>query len=196
MFEMPKSEQELEALTQKAHEHARREEFAQALVICQHLILHDATRLAGYRERAEVWQNMKQDDLALSDLREAIAIGSKEPVDYYNLGIALLKRREAREAVEAFSKAIEIGTAQKFQYYTQSSRFHRAAALISLGMAEEALADCDEIEAGYSCYLPAEGVIEKTELLRRINALPRRKPAASKDASKKNVPPKARVRKQ
>lgn len=191
---MPRSEQELEALTQRAHEHTRREEFAQALAICQHLILHKATRLAGYRERAEVWQSMNEPELALADLREAIAIGSQEPVDYYNLGIALLKQRDAREAVQAFTKAMEIGAACKFHYYTPSSRFHRAAALISLSMAEEALADCDKIEDGYSCYLPAEGVITKEELVRRAQALPRRARATSKTDGTKKAAARARDR--
>jgi tetratricopeptide (TPR) repeat protein len=129
------------------------------------MIIHDSTRLTGYRERAEVWQAMTEHDLALHDLQQIMTLGSVEPVDYYNLGIAELRNTEAKKAVAAFTKGIELGEMHKSSYYTQSCKFHRAAAFLRLGMPKKALEDCNEIEDGYRCFLPSDGVKTKEDLV-------------------------------
>lgn len=148
-FVLPKSQTDLEGLIDRLHGYSEQKDFSRALVLCQHMIIHDSTRMAGYRERAEVWQAMAEHDLAIHDLRQLTTLGSVEPVDYYNLGIAELRSTEAKKAVAAFTKGIELGEVHKSSYYTQSCRFHRAAAFLRLGMPKEALEDCDDIEDGY-----------------------------------------------
>lgn len=164
-FELPKSQGDFDGLIQKIHACREQKEFSGALALCQHMIIHDSTRIAGYRERAEIWQDMSEHDLALFDLKQLEVAGSIEPVDYYNLGIALLRNTEAKEAVEAFTRGIDLGAEHQSSYYTQSCRFHRAAAFLRLGMAKEALEDCNEIEDGYRCFLPSEGSKTKEDLV-------------------------------
>ncbi|MDJ0863507.1 MAG: hypothetical protein QNJ82_14865 [Gammaproteobacteria bacterium] len=164
-FELPESQGDLDDLVQKIHAYSDRKEFSRALALCQHMIVHDSTRLAGYRERAEVWQDMSEHDLSLYDLKQLAASGSVEPVDYYNLGISLLRNTEAKEAVDAFTRGIELGAEHQSFYYTQSCRFHRAFALLRLGMPKEALEDCNEVEDGYKCFLPSEGLKTKEDLI-------------------------------
>jgi hypothetical protein len=90
--------------------------------------------------------------------------GSTEPVDYYNLGIAELYNSDATKAVAAFTKGIELGESHNSSYYTQSCKFHRAAAYLILDMPKNALEDCSEIKDGYKCFLPFEGMQTKEEL--------------------------------
>jgi tetratricopeptide (TPR) repeat protein len=164
-FELPKSQRELDNLVNKVHGYSEQKEFSRALALCQHMINHDSTRMTGYRERAEIWQAMTEHDLALHDLQQLMALGSVEPVDYYNLGIAELRNTEANKAVAAFTKGIELGEIHNSSYYSQSCRFHRAAAFLRLGMPKEALEDCNEIEDGYRCFLPSEGLKTKEDLV-------------------------------
>jgi hypothetical protein len=164
-FVLPKSRTDLEGLISKLHGYCDQKDFPRALVLCQYMIIHDSTRMAGFRERAEVWQTMGEDELATHDLRQLMALGSVEPVDYYNLGIAELRNTEAKKAVAAFTKGIELGRVHQSSYYTQSCRFHRAAAFLRLSMPKEALEDCNEIEDGYKCFLPSEGMKTKEDLV-------------------------------
>ncbi len=164
-FELPKSQVDIDALVNKLHSYCEQKNFTIALALCQHMIIHTSTRMTGYRERAEIWQSMSEHDLALFDLQQLVACGSVEPVDYYNLGIVQLRKTEAKEAVAAFTRGIELGEEHKSSYYTQSCRFHRAAAFLRLGMPKESLEDCNEIEDGYRCFLPAEGMKSKEDLV-------------------------------
>ncbi len=164
-FKLPKSQADLDCLVNRLRSYCEKKDFSLALVLCQHMIIHDSTQLAGYRERAELWQAMAEHALALHDLQQLMALGSVEPADYYNLGIAELRSSEADKAIAAFTKGIELGEIHKSSYYTQSCRFHRAAAFLRLGMPKEALKDCNEIEDGYRCFLPSEGMKTKEDLV-------------------------------
>ena len=164
-FELPKTQVDLDDLVQRLHAYSERKEFSRALTLCQHLIINKSTRMVGYRERAEIWQDMSEHDLAIYDLKQLAASGSVEPADYYNLGIALLRNTEAKEAVGAFTKAIDLSVEHQSTYYTQSCKFHRAAALLRLGMPKEALEDCNDIEDGYKCFLASEGLKTKEDLV-------------------------------
>jgi hypothetical protein len=164
-FVLPKNQAQVDDLIEKIHGHSEKKEFSLALAICQHLIIFEATRIAGYRERAEIWQTMTEHDLAVHDLQKIVDLGSVEPVDYYNLGIAELRGSEVKKAVAAFTRGIELGQIHQSSYYTQSCRFHRAAAFLRLGMPREAIEDCGEVEEGYRCFLPSEGMRSKEELV-------------------------------
>jgi tetratricopeptide (TPR) repeat protein len=168
-FQEPKSEEDLDSYRKKIHGHLRLKELAPALVICQHLILGETTKRSGYRERAEVWRSIKEKKLALADLRKVTSLGSEEPADYFNLGVILFELRELNQAVESFTKAIELGKRNDFNFYTQTSYLRRAIALLSLGFHEKALKDCEQVEDGYQCFIVGDGIVTKEDLISRAS---------------------------
>ena len=157
----------MDAAIRTVQKHTERNEFEEALALCDSLIANSQTQAAGYRERAEVRLAMALPEEAVKDLYELISLDSAEPADHYNLGISLLKTKKPKEAVAAFSEAIELGEKEQFDYYTNSSLMHRAEAYLQLSKWREAEADCLRVPQGYSSFLPGLGVKTREQMLAR-----------------------------
>ncbi len=138
-----------------------------ALALCEVLIDQEPIRRAGLRARADVYAFMRLRDLQIADLEHLVALGDWEPADRFHLGIAQWRGGRAEDAALAFWRAVEMGEAAGFGYYTDASRMHLAGILIQLGKREEALKHCRRVAEGYECYLPG-GVRTKEQLMVEI----------------------------
>jgi len=168
MNSMPTNEAELDAVLALVQKHVRQKEMAEALAVCDSLIANEATRLAGYRERAEVRLAMHKPDLAAEDLRSVVDLGSDEPADFHALGIVYLKLGRPRDAANVFASAIDLGEREGFHYYTNSALFHRAEAYRRAGLMKAARADAERLPTAYECFIAPDGVQTKEQLLQRL----------------------------
>jgi tetratricopeptide (TPR) repeat protein len=167
----PKSEAELERILKKAYDYARKSEYPKALELCDWLIQEKTTEVAGYRKRAAVREHMGNIDGAISDLEYVISSNSKEPADFYGLGLLQLKRGLTAQAVDSFTAAIEIGEEAGFDYYRQGALLFRAEAYLKLCDFESAINDCSVLPVGYKTYMSsAAGMRSKEDILAEANA--------------------------
>lgn len=167
----PKSEAELERLLKKAYDYACKSEYPKALELCDWLIQDKSTEMAGYRKRAAVREHMGDIDGAIADLQQIVSDNSKEPADFYGLGLLQLQRGLTAQAVASFTTAIEIGDKAGFEYYRQGSLLFRAEAYLKLCDFENAINDCSVLPAGYKTYMgSAGGMRSKEDILAEANA--------------------------
>lgn len=79
------------------------------------------------REGWELHASRKDEDLAESVFRQAIALDSK-PVDaYYGLGLVLKSQDRRKEAIQAFEKVVELLDSHAIQDRTRRSILRRLA---------------------------------------------------------------------
>jgi tetratricopeptide (TPR) repeat protein len=109
MIEMAKSEDELERYLHRVEKLRNASDFPAALEACQPLVDEPTTHVAGLRARADIYADMRQRDLELADREALVDLGSKEPSDHFDLGISLWRFGRIAEAVDAFSRSIELG---------------------------------------------------------------------------------------
>lgn len=165
----PKSEIELERYLRAVAKLQDAEEFENALEACVQLVNDPVTRAAGLRARADIYADMHQRESEVADREALVRLDTQEPNDYFEFGIALWRVGRFVDAVDAFSRAIELGAQADFHYYTNASRMHLAAVLVKLGRYEEARRECCLIPDGYSSYLPGDGVTTKEQLLDKMS---------------------------
>lgn len=162
----PRSEAELNRFLKKAYDYACKSDYPKALEICDWLIREVSTEMAGHRKRAAVREHMGDLDGAICDLQHVVAAESKEPADFYTLGVLQLQRGFTAEAVVSFSKAIEVGDEAGFDYYRKGSLLFRADAYLKLCEFEKAIADCSALPHGYQTYVGgASGMRTREEIL-------------------------------
>lgn len=160
----PTSERELETLLKKAYGYAEKRQYEEALRICNWLIEEKSTLASGLRERAAVKEHMGAFEDAIKDLRDLISMNTDEPSDYHQLGVLLLVSGNIHEAIDYFSKAIELGERANFNYYTNSSLLHRAEAELRNGNWEKVNLDCQRLPAGYRVYLRGKGIRTREQI--------------------------------
>jgi tetratricopeptide (TPR) repeat protein len=176
----PKSEAELDRILKKAYDYARKLDYPKALEICEWLIQEQSTEMAGHRKRAAIREHMGNFDGAISDLRHVVSNGSKEPADFYGLGLLQLQQGATTEAITSFTKAIELGREVGFDYYTQGSLLFRAEAYLKLCDFKNAIGDCSALPLGYQTYMgSASGMRSRENILDEANAALKAKPARS-----------------
>ncbi|WNH53056.1 tetratricopeptide repeat protein [Stenotrophomonas oahuensis] len=161
---LPTSEEDLNTILKTIEALVTSSDTPAALALCQALINHEVTQRAGLRARADVYASLRQRDLQIVDLERLVALGDWEPADRFHLGIAQWRDGRIEDAALSFLRAVEMGEAAGFGYYTDASRMHLAVILIELGKKDEALAHCRLVAAGYECYLPS-GVRTKEQLM-------------------------------
>ncbi|NMG72849.1 tetratricopeptide repeat protein [Parazoarcus communis] len=167
----PKSEAELDRVLKKAYGYACKSDYPKALELCDWLIQEKSTEIAGYRKRAFVREHMGDIDGAISDLQHVVFNNSKEPADFYGLGLLQLQRGLTAQAVASFTEAIEIGSEAGFDYYTQGALLFRAEAYLKLCDFENAISDCSTLPAGYKTYMGgASGMRSREDILGEANA--------------------------
>ncbi len=163
-FTRPSTEEELQQILRKIDSSTQKGHYHDALAGCEFLIEDSSTKAAGLRERATVFEQMGEMQKSISDLRELIAMDMGEPADLHQLGILVLSFGSAREAVDLFSKTVEVGTKENFHYYTNSSYLHRAEAFLRLGDYAAAEADCAKLPDGYKTYMAGVGMRTKEQI--------------------------------
>lgn len=164
---LPTSEKDLNTILKRIEALLASSDSPAALTLCQVLIDQELTRRAGLRARADVYASLRQRDLQIADLEYLVALGDWEPADRFHLGIAQWRGGRAEDAALSFRRAVEMGEAAGFGYYTDASRMHLAGVLIQLGKKDEAVAHCRLVAEGYECYLPG-GVRTKEQLMVEI----------------------------
>lgn len=168
----PKSEDELSSILQEAYRYAIEERNEEALRICDWLMEDPATLVAGMRERATIRDHMNDFDGAIEDYRHLIAMNTDRPGDYYDLGMLLLRVENPAEAIGCFSKAIALGEAADFHFYTNSSLLHRAEAELRIGNWQSAKLDCQRLPAGYKeDVYDGLGMLTREEILSEVHEL-------------------------
>lgn len=161
---LPAGEEDLSTILKRIEALVACSDSPAALALCQALIDQEPTRRAGLRARADVYAFMRLRDLQIADLEHLVALGDWEPADRFHLGIAQWRGGRAEDAALSFRRAVEMGEAAGFGYYTDACRMHLAGILIQLGKKEEALKHCRLVADGYACYLPG-GVRTKEQIM-------------------------------
>lgn len=160
----PSSEEDLDGLLRTAYAHACKGNYDEALAICNRLIEHESTELAGYRERAVVKEHMADVSGAALDLQYVVSRFPHEPADFYSLGVLLLQSGATSEAIDAFGQALKNGVAANNHYYTNASLLFRAEAFLKQADFDEAVADAAKLPDGYKTYIPGSGMRSKEEI--------------------------------
>lgn len=171
MLDSPKNEDELVSYLRAVAKLRDASDFQAALQACELLIDEPSTRAAGLRARADIYADMKQREDELADREALVELDSREPNDYFELGITLWRSGRLAEAASAFSRSLELGEQENFHYYANASRMHLAALLIKLQRREEALRECMLIPENYSSYLP-DGMTTREQLLEKLRPEP------------------------
>ena len=174
MIPNPQSENDLSRVLRKIEGHRRRGEFDAALNICSALIETEQSRAAGLRARANVFADMRQRELEVADREALVLIPPEEPADFFDLGVALWRIGRLSGAAGAFTRGLEVGEREDFHYYTNATRIHLVALLISLGQFEEARQQCAFLPDHYEAYLPTEGLVAKEDLAAKLTSRLRR----------------------
>ena len=170
MLAQPKTEIELEQYLRAVAKLRDAREFEGALEACVQLVNDPVTLAAGLRARADIYADMRQRESEIADREALVQLGTQEPNDYFEFGIALWRVGRLLDAADAFARAIELGEQEVFHYYTNASRIHLAAVLVKLGRHEEARRECLLVPDGYSSYLPGDGVTTKEQLLDKMRS--------------------------
>lgn len=157
--------EEVKKRLQESYAFAKKDNYEEALKLCNEVIRDHPMRLEGFRTRADIYGRMGDYASESENLHKLVALGSKEPCDYYALGQAELLNGNLESAVEALTKAIKLGDEYKNTYYSGASSFLRAEAFLRMKRYEDALADCDQLKEDYSYYLPS-GMKTRVEIIR------------------------------
>ncbi|MBA3487755.1 MAG: tetratricopeptide repeat protein [Lysobacter sp.] len=168
MLDFPKDEDELESYLRVVAKLRDASNFQAALQACESLIDEPSTRAAGLRARADVYADMGQRESAVADREALVESASREPNDYFELGIALWRSGRLSEAASMFSRSLELGEQEDFHYYENASRMHLVALLIKLQRRAEALRECVLLPKNYSSYLP-DGMTTREQLLENLS---------------------------
>jgi tetratricopeptide (TPR) repeat protein len=86
----------------------------EALICFDSIIKHDKNDFRAYSNRAQVYYRLFKPDLAISDHNKAIEIDPTNSAIYYNKGLALLYKKDKKQACENFNKALELGFAEDY----------------------------------------------------------------------------------
>ena len=166
----PATEDELAAIYRVAYGHALAGRSEEAINLCNALISHDATKLAGYRQRAAVKEYAADVDGAIQDLQALAAGASEEPSDYYALGLLLLQTGATMAAIQAFSNVISLCKAAGEDYYLNGSHLFRAEAYLRICDYKLALADVERLPVGYRTHVPGTGLRSKESIFAEATA--------------------------
>jgi tetratricopeptide (TPR) repeat protein len=163
-FERPRSDQELEAILRSAYGLALNNQSEQALAVCDWLIEVQETSIPGRRQRAAVLEYMGNFQDAISDLELVTSKGTREPADFYALGILYFNLGEMARAEAAFTCALELGRASHFTYYKNSCHLFRGEARLRRADYTGALGDARELPDQYSTHMPGLGMRSKEQI--------------------------------
>ncbi|WP_312317882.1 hypothetical protein [Stenotrophomonas sp.] len=164
MKRLPVNETELDSALGEIVRLSAAGDLPAALALCDALVAHGATMRAGLRARAEVYASAGARGRQIADLELLVASGDWEPADRFHLGLAQWRDGRVEDAASSFLRAVALGEAEGFGYYSDASRMHLAGALTQLARNDEAIAHCRLVADGYRCYLPG-GVRTKEQLM-------------------------------
>lgn len=119
--------------------------FKDALKCLDDLAASNASEHKVWAVRAHA--NAQQGDFqaAHSDWSRAISLHGDEPHYLYMRGIELFKVARYREAVEDFTRVIDLCSRYRSSYYLEPAYFFRADAFARLKEFERARSDCEQI---------------------------------------------------
>lgn len=167
----PDTEAELDAISRKAYEFAKKGQYENALSICKWLLDEPSTRVAGLRRRASVLEHCENIEMAIEDLEEILSLGVNEPADMYQLGLLYLQVDRDIEAEAVLGKAVLVSLDKGFAYYLNSCRLLLAEALLRQRKASKALTELAQIPQGFSVYVYGSGNRTQQEMTAEAHAM-------------------------
>ncbi|MFL6624674.1 MAG: tetratricopeptide repeat protein [Sulfurifustis sp.] len=154
---------------QEAYALAKKGDYEEALRLCHEVVRDHPEQPEPLRTQADIYGHMGDYARESEVLGRVIAMGSMEPCDYYALGQAELLAGGLDNAVQALTKAIDLGNEHKNFYYSSVSHFLRAEAFVRMNKYREALADCEQLKEDFRYYLPS-GMKTREEIVRQAKA--------------------------
>ncbi len=154
---------ELENAIASAQAMARADNTAGAMAVAESLLAEHPDEMEVWLLRGYLHELNADYSEAKSALSRAIELNGSEPHLFYNRGRFSYHLGELREAVQDFSKALELCDFYNNDYYRQELYFWRAETLVKLGRKQEALNDLSQVDADFSSW--TDHLQTKQELL-------------------------------
>ena len=160
---------EIERELERAFRFSQREEYAQALKICDNVISDHPNNSRGYRRRAYVNSRQRQHEKAVEDIGIAISLDPIQPDYYFTRARWLLNCGRPEDACRDLSEVLSLEERFGRGYYVESAYFYRAAAYLDIGLFKEALQDCRNVRDGFVVYMKG-GLRSKEDIERDARA--------------------------
>lgn len=151
---------------QEASALAKKGDYEEALKLCHEVVRDHPEQPEPLRTQADIYGHMGDYARESEVLQRVVAMGSREPCDYYALGQAELLTGNLGNAVHSLTKAIDLGNEYKNFYYSSVSHFLRAEAFLRMNKYREALSDCEQLKEDFRYYLPS-GMKSRAEIVRQ-----------------------------
>ena len=118
----------------------------QAGILATRLILEHSSEPRAWRERAFVKRLQDRHGEAIADMTKAIALNEFRLLDdMFTRGVSWFKMRRYKDAVDDFTRTIELSVFFKTESHRIQAYFFRADCYISLNKFIEAQADCEHV---------------------------------------------------
>ncbi len=140
----------LEDLIFKADEMARNQDVPGAMALANQLLDEYPGEIKVWMLRGYLHELNEEYEQAKADLTHAIGINSREPDLYYNRGRFAYQLGDFQDAVQDFSKGLDLCDFHNNDYYRDELHFWRAATLLNLGDKQGALDDLNRLPEDFS----------------------------------------------
>lgn len=132
--------------SQKIYALVKADKYDEALSLIDSLLAIPPENPWLWRIRSYVNTTSGNNEDALADIDKAIASQLEETDFYFTRGRVLFEIGRFADAVNNFTKVIEISLSDKNDYYLEAAYLHRADAYIRLGDFKLAKSDCQHIK--------------------------------------------------
>ncbi len=143
---------ELDKSIAKAKEMARNGDDAEAAALADELLDQHPNEMRVWMLRGYLHELNEEYGQAKIDLTRAIELNNLEPHLFYSRGRFAYQLGELREAVQDFSKALDLCEYHKNDYYRDELLFWRAATLLKLGDKRGSLDDLSRLPEDFSSW--------------------------------------------
>jgi tetratricopeptide (TPR) repeat protein len=161
----PDLSQAKKRLNQAYNMATERKDYDGALRVCNEVLNKYPDMPHAVREKAAIYAAMKNFAEATALMSDLIAQNPNELEYYFSRGRWYLANADWTEAAADMTKALELGSEQTSNYFTESAYFFRAVALSKLRRYSEAVADCEHVRDDFLIYLYSTGKISKSDIL-------------------------------
>jgi len=121
------------------------EKHHEALLLIDDLLVNSPENPWLWRYRAYIHSMAGASEAALDEMNKAISFDLEEPDFYFTRGRILFELGRFNDAVDDFTKVVELGLADKNDYYLEAAYIHRADAYTRIGEFQKARLDCQHI---------------------------------------------------
>lgn len=119
---------------------------ADAMIICNELIDLNPDKYQAFELRSSIYRKLNDFSASVLDIDKVIALIPDSAAPHFRKGRYLTTMGRLNEAVEAFTKAIELDNG----YFGETLYFYRAEVLLQLRDYKGALYDCQYVAPNYT----------------------------------------------